>query len=118
MLEMGVALALFCSLNAMHLYDTASVNQCYFYTLQHKGLTPRFLYLASSKEHGIANIFNVGCDPMSVYFYLQQAGDAFGWRLFGKVVTMESIHEVARSAFIGLMLIILPIFFMSGSGDD
>ncbi len=49
---------------------------------------------------------------MAIFYYLEKAGDAFGWRLFGTVVTMASIHEVARSAFIGLMLIVLPIFFL------
>ncbi len=35
--------------------------------------------------------------------------------MFGANVTVNAIHEVARSAFIGLMLILLPIFFFTDS---
>ena len=75
-------------------------------------LSPRFLFLSASIDHGIGSIYNPGGDPMAVFTYLSEAGDAFGWRLCGARVTVAVLHEVARSAAIGLLLLVLPLFFL------
>ena len=95
----------------LYLFDLASVNDCWIYTLKHKILSPRLMFLSSSEEHGIGRQY--GADPMAVYNYLMETSDAIGWRLFGGLVDMGLLHEVSRSIGIGLLLIILPVFFSS-----
>lgn len=51
--ETGLLLCIILVLEGILLADAASVHQCYFYTLRHKVLTPRFMFLSSSSEHGI-----------------------------------------------------------------
>ena len=67
------------------------------------------MFLSSSEEHGIAKQY--GGDPLAVYNYMLETSDAFGWRLFGGLVDLKLLHEVSRNIGIGLLLIILPVFF-------